>query len=197
MDAGSVTPGRTMAMPARRIARPVTDHRDVVAVEVHANLVHTPSMRRAVSLTYADIEDNPQSPAALLIIAIIHGGVGHHFQRLGHVVDICQAARHLRTEDEAHFEGLVARSGARLAAVTGLELAAHLFADPRCREIARVIAPARHAAVARRLIGPSVITSAMNGSRFLHSWRRSVFRQLLKSGTGEGPSGRPAASRNA
>jgi hypothetical protein len=151
-------------------------------VELHANLVHAPSLSAALSLTYADIADDADSPAALLTIAAVHGGL-HHFERLRQVVDICQAARHLkRNEDECRLESLLEKSGARLAAVTGLNLAYRFFAEPRCREIARGLGRVKFAALARLLIDRSVVTSTMNEARVYHSWRRQGFRELLKRG---------------
>jgi hypothetical protein len=151
-------------------------------VELHANLVHAPSLRAAISLTYADIAEDADSPAALLTIAAVHGGL-HHFERLRQVVDICQAARHLKgNADERRLESLLEKSGARLAAVTGLNLAYRFFAEPRCREIARGLGRVKFARLARLLIDRSVVTSTMNEARVYHSWRRQGFRELLKRG---------------
>jgi hypothetical protein len=151
-------------------------------VELHANLVHAPSLHAALSLTYADIAEDAENPAALLTIAAMHGGL-HHFERLRHVVDICQAARHLRrNEDERRLESLLVSSGARLAAITGLSLAYRFFAEPRCREIAQGLGRVRYAGLARFLIDRSVVTSTMNEARVYHSWRRQGFRELLKRG---------------
>jgi hypothetical protein len=153
-----------------------------ILVEVHTNLVHAPSLRAALSLTYADIAENVESPAALLAIAAMHGGL-HHFERLRQVVDICQAARHLRrSEDERRLQSLLAGTGARLAAITGLNLAHRFFAEARCREIAQGLGRVRFAGIARVLIDRSVVASTMNEARFYHSWRRQGFRELLKRG---------------
>src|SRR5262249_30403289 len=93
------------------------DNREIM-IEVHTNLIHSPSLRPLLSLTYQDIAAGPESPAALLAIAVIHAGTGHRYDRLRQVVDICQAARNLRTAaDEKLFECILARSGGRLAAV--------------------------------------------------------------------------------
>jgi hypothetical protein len=155
---------------------------DALLVEVHTNLVHAPSLRGALSLTYADIADGPETPAALLTIASMHGGL-HHFERLRQVVDICQAARHLKSgTDEAQLQGLLERTGSRLAAITGLNLANRLFGEPRCREIASALGPERYAGVAKVLIDRSVVTSTMSDKRIYHSWRRQGFRELLKRG---------------
>jgi hypothetical protein len=156
---------------------------DALMVEVQTDLVHAPSLSQALSLTYDDIAGIAGTPAAQLIVAVIHGSLGGHFDKLRHVVDICQAARNLQTaEEEDHFERLVVRTGARLAAKTGLALAGRLFNEPRCLDIARALGPAWRAPLARLLIGKSVVLSTTTTVRPLHAWRRQTFRQLLKYG---------------
>ena len=153
---------------------------DAVMIEVHTNLVHHPELRAAMSLSYADLAGIAETPAALLTVAAIHGAL-HRFERLRQVVDICQAARHVSTpEEESRFELLIERSGARLAAIAGLDFAYRLLGEPRCRELARGLGPARYTALARLLIGRSAVTSSMSKARVYHSWRRQGFRELLK-----------------
>jgi hypothetical protein len=67
-----------------------------------------------------------------------------------------------------------------LAAIAGLDLGYRLLGEPRCRDLARALGPSRYTALARLLLGRSAITSTMGSMRFLHSWRRQVFRVLLK-----------------
>jgi hypothetical protein len=62
-------------------------------------------------------------------------------------------------------------------------LAARLFGEERCADIARAIGPVPHARLARVLISRAVVTSTMSSRRVLHSWRRGAFRGLLKRGT--------------
>ena len=120
-------------------------------------------------------------------IAIVHGAT-HGFERLQNVVDVYQAARALNgAEEERRFDGLMERTGARFAAIVGLDLAHRLSGEPRCRELARALGPVRRTAVARRLMSPATITSAMSGVRSLYSWRRQAFRALIKeSAAGNG-----------
>jgi hypothetical protein len=153
---------------------------DALTIEVHTNLAHHPQLREAISLTYRDLAEVQETPAGLLTVGVVHGALDC-FERLRHVVDICQAARILVTaEQERCLETLVAATGARLAAVTALDLAFALFAEPRCGELARALGPARYRTVARLLLGRSVFVSAMTNVRALHSWRRQAFRLLLK-----------------
>ena len=153
---------------------------DALTIEVHTNLAHHPELRAAISLTYRDLAGVAETPAALLTVGVVHGALDC-FERLRHVVDICQAARVLMTaEQERCLETLVERTGARLAAITGLDLAFALFGEPRCRELARALGPARYRTAARLLLGRAVFVSAMTRVRALHSWRRQAFRHLLK-----------------
>lgn len=149
-------------------------------IEVQTDLVHAPAMRNAVSLSYEDIADGPESPAALLIVALIHAGVSHQFERLQHLVDICLAAKTLTTADEPGFELMAERTGARQSAVVGLEFVGRLFGDRRCLEIADALGPVRFAGPTRRIMGPAITTSTMSEQRALHSWRRKIVREFLK-----------------
>jgi hypothetical protein len=151
-------------------------------VEVHTNLVHGPSLQPSISLTYAEIEDDPTSPAALLMIALMHGAM-HNFEKLRYLVDICQAARALPTvEQERALDRLATRTGGRLAARFGLELAGRAFAEPRCLELAKGLGKVDNVRFARMLIGRSVVLSADTRWRNLFAWRRNGFRTLLKRG---------------
>jgi SAM-dependent methyltransferase len=153
----------------------------MLMIEVQTDLVHAPSLRGAFSLSYETIADGAETPAALLLIALVHGALGQHYTQLQHIVDICQAARALKgAAEERRFETLVDRANARFVAVVGLNLAGRLFAEPRCRELARALGPVRHGRLAKLLIGRSVVRSAHTENRWLHSWRRQAFRKLSK-----------------
>jgi hypothetical protein len=153
---------------------------DALTIEVHTNLAHHPELRAAISLAYRDLAGVAETPAALLTVALVHGALDC-FERLRHVVDICQAARALVTaEQERCLETLVERTGARFAAIAGLDLAYALFAERRCLELARALGPARYRATARLLLRRPVLVSAMTSLRGVHSWRRQAFRLLLK-----------------
>ena len=54
-------------------------------IEVHTDVVHAPSLRASLSLTYDDLaEDTYETPAGMLMIAIVHGAFSHGFERLQH-----------------------------------------------------------------------------------------------------------------
>jgi hypothetical protein len=160
-------------------------HRDnsVLMVEVHTNLVHSRRMRDAFSLTYDDLAGHFDRPSALLSIAVMHGSM-HFFAWLRHVVDILQAARALVTvKDESLFETFTDRTGTRIAAIAGLNLAHRLFGENRCLEIARSLGAPRDYRFARTLIEGAVLTAPMEGRIVYNGWRRFIFRELLRQGT--------------
>src|SRR5262245_30748713 len=153
---------------------------DALMIEVHTNLVHHSKLREALSICYEDLAGIAETPAALLTVALVHGAL-ERYELLRQVVDVCQAARRVETADEERlFDVLVQQTGARFAAIAGLELCYRLFGEPRCRDLARALGPSRYTALARLLLGRSAITSTMGSTRSLHSWRRQGFRVLLK-----------------
>jgi hypothetical protein len=166
--------------PARQEWKWIHRQNDAVMVEVHTNLVHHPDLRASMSVAFQDLAGISETPPALLTVAVIHGAL-HRYERIRHVVDICQAARNLTSvDDERKFETLMKQTRARFAAIAGLDLAYRMFGERRCGEIARGLGPAPYSGLARALIGRSVVTSTMNSSRFYQSWRRQAFRALLK-----------------
>ena len=166
-----------------------SSHRRLM-LEIQGNLVHAPGLRSKLSLGFAELCPNGDPaeaarPSARLAIAGVHAASSHHFELLRLVVDVLQAARHLRgAAEEQALEDLVRRSGTRLALVTALDLAARLYGEPRCRELADALAPVRFRGAARLLINANVVMAMETGERSLQSWRRSVFRELLKRGPG-------------
>ncbi|MDO8400508.1 MAG: nucleotidyltransferase family protein [Bradyrhizobium sp.] len=155
---------------------------DRVMVEVQTDLIHADSLHNVMSLPFSVIADGPDGPAASLLVALVHGG-GHQYERLQHVVDICQAARALQGDaEERRFEDLVQAANARFVAVAGLALAHRIFREPRCREIARALGPVPHQRLAGLLLDQTVVMSTMDARRASHGWRRQAFRWLIKQG---------------
>jgi hypothetical protein len=156
-----------------------------VMVEVQTNLIHSRRLQGGLGLRYRDLVPSgdpgeAETPAALLAVASIHAA-GHQYERLLHVVDVLQAARHMTASNETELEQLLARTGGRLAAVIGLELAGRLFGEPKCMAVAKELGIVRGAGLGRWLIGHRVVTSTMNARRPLYAWRRSLYRELLKA----------------
>jgi len=159
--------------------------RNELIIEVHKNLVHAASLRRAVSLRYRDIapegkRDMAEHTSTLTVIAGVHGAT-HNFERILHVVDILQAARAIATPaDESQLERLISATGSRFAVIAGLDLAGRLFGEDRCFALARALRPVRYIRASSWLITRAVVASAMDRQRHVSSWRRAIFRELLK-----------------
>jgi hypothetical protein len=153
---------------------------DRVMVEVQTDLIHADSLHGIVSLPYQAIAAAPEGAAAQLMVALIHGGA-HHFERLQQVVDICQAARALRDDaEQERFEAMVAAANARFIAFAGLTLAARIFGEPRCRDLAHALGPVRYRLAARLLLDRTAVMSTMDYRRMFHNWRRLDFRILIR-----------------
>jgi hypothetical protein len=159
-----------------------------VMLEIQGNLVHAPGLRSKLSLGFTELcpDGDPASaarPSARLAIAGVHAASSHHFELLRLVVDVLQAARHLKgAVEEQALQDLVERSGIRLALVSALDLADRLYGDAACRTIADALAPVRFRRSARLLIDARVVMAMETKERGLQSWRRSLFRELLKRG---------------
>lgn len=161
-------------------------------LEIQGNLVHAPGLRSVLSLGFAELcpDGDPAAaarPSARLAIAGVHAASSHHFELLRLVVDVLQAARRLQgASEEQALRDLVDRSGIRLALVAALDLADRLYDDASCRAIAAALSPVRFRRAARLLIDERVVMAMETEERALQSWRRSLFRELLKRG-GKGP----------
>jgi hypothetical protein len=153
-------------------------------VEVQTDLIHPDTLHDIVALPYRAIAPAPHGPAALLLIAVVHGGA-HQFERLQHVVDIYLAARALPagSEQEA-FLAMVNAANARYLAYGGLMLAARLFDEPRCRELARALGHVRFHLAARLLLDRATVMSSTDRRRSFHNWRRQDFRILIRWNAG-------------
>jgi len=164
-----------------------------MAVEIHWNLVNSPTMRRGVSVELSDLQFEAAkgaaggheglpgrrlSAGALLLIAAVHAAAGHVFDRLQPLCDVCQAAREAAGEiDAAWLAETAKRTGAGLAVRAALELAGELLNEPRCsRLLAELHTPAGPAAW-RLLINSSMV---LRGGGGIDSVRRNIFRAMLK-----------------
>lgn len=159
-----------------------------ILIELHANLVHYPGLRRRVSFGLPELlllgDGDPEAPGALLGVAIIHAACGHKFHRLRFLVDILQAARALPPETTAAFVSNVGRIGMTLEAAAALALTSRLFAEPRAIALAEALARnaprGRRLALdlSRRLLTPKAVLDAPNRIDVASRIRRHAFRWL-------------------
>jgi hypothetical protein len=156
-----------------------------VMIEVHCDLVHNPNLRRDFSLRYEDVLEagcgDEAAATALLLVAGAHGSAGHQFDRLQHVVDVLQCARGAAGPIDVERLGRISqRCGLTFAIVAALDLAGRMFDDAHCRALLAKLAPGRFDRVASRLLSPALVIGAQSQRRSLASWRRKMFRQVLR-----------------
>jgi hypothetical protein len=155
--------------------------------EVHWNLVNSPIIRKAVSVTYEDLNPkldgkplgNALSPAALLLIAAVHAAASHEFDKLQHACDIAQIARGAAGKmDAAELAEMTRATHAELAVATGLKLAGEVLQEPACAELLAQLKLNCPSAAMLILSAETVICGQSRdpGLRL----RRRVFREALK-----------------
>lgn len=161
-------------------------------VELHWNLINSPTLRRALSVRLEDLRLEPSScqgglprpdAASLLLIAAVHAAAGHQFDRLLGLCDVLQAARESAGAIDADWlVDSIDRTGSARCVSAGLTLAGQAFNQPRCREwLGRLgLSP-----MPRRpwSVTPAAVLRSETG--LLHgagSLRRQILRQWLKGG---------------
>lgn len=152
-----------------------------VLVEVHTDLVHTPELRRRLSLTYdqhAGKEGRGVTPAARLVLAALHGATSHLFGRLQYVVDGLMVARSGVDKDELAERARA--SGAALPVYTMLRLAGELYGCPKSAALAATMVPFGFARLERRLITAPMVLAAKSPNRWRLLAQRHVYRRLLQ-----------------
>jgi Uncharacterised nucleotidyltransferase len=146
--------------------------------EIHLDLMH--SNRWNCSFRYGDIAEAPQAPAAILMTAIVHGGAGHRFLRMQHVIDVGQAARSLgHAKDEISFEALVKKTNARTLAAACLLFVGRIMAEPRCLDLAVGLGEDRVARLAARCLGRLASTGARKRYDPIAIVQRTIFRGAI------------------
>jgi len=157
-------------------------------VELHWNLVNSPTLRAAVSVALDDLATAASgeaslpalraAPASLLLIAAVHGAAHHGFDRLQLLWDVAQCARGAAGPiDAAWLAQAAGRTGAGLALRAALDLAGRVLGVAACGELAgRLGLPAAPRSL-RMLLTRGVVLRA-------HAWRdsfrRQAFRRMLK-----------------
>lgn len=153
-------------------------------LELHWNLVNSPTLRRAVSVELADlalrqVDDGPPepTPAAMLLIAAVHAATSHGFDRLVLLCDTAQIVRGAAGELDAQWLGeALSRCGAGAALATALRLTAACLKEPACLALARELRIGEHLA-ARLLMTPTTVLRSTGG---WGSLLRQGYRQTLK-----------------
>ena len=157
-------------------------------VEIHWNLVNSPTLRRGLSVELQDLqfeEPPPQaagglrpSTASLLLIAAVHAAASHCFDKLRLLCDVRQAVRAAgKGMDEDWLAAAVQRTGSSMAMATALYLSDRILQAPSCGEMARRLGLTQPKWVWKLLLTRGVTIRA---GAHIASFRRQIFRQLLK-----------------
>jgi len=155
-------------------------------VEIHWNLVNSPTIRRGVSVTFEDLQMEPLSKsgepplptaAALLLIAAVHAAGSHAFDRLALLHDIRQICRGLAGPIDTIYLAEAARqTGAGASLEMALHLGGTLLNEPVCAELEQRLR-LRGYGLMKTLISPAMVLRQRGGLDLL---RRKIFRELLK-----------------
>jgi hypothetical protein len=154
-------------------------------IELHWDLVSSPKVQRAISVTYevlAPLTDTEgkQSSHALLLVSAVHGTAGHGFERFQHVIDVAQAARGAAGPiDAAKFLRDIPAGGLRLAVQAALLTAARTLGDKRSSVLARELGSGIAASALAGLLGTTTILEAVGPYHARYSWRRQLYREAL------------------
>jgi hypothetical protein len=159
-----------------------------VLIEIQDDLVHAPSLAR-MSLSYADLVEagsgDPAAATSLLMTGAVHGAIGHQFEALRFVVDVCQAARGVAGPIDAGALAAVAgRNRTALAISLALDLAARVFSEPACAELADRLGNPPGRRLCRMLLSPATVLRAQGPTRHRDSWRRKLLREVFKRRAG-------------
>jgi hypothetical protein len=156
-------------------------------LEVHWDLVNSPSLRRHVSVRFRDMQleaevgpDGLARPtaASLLLIAAVHGALGHRFDRLQNLCDVCQAARGSAGRTDAGWLSETAsRTGASLALTAALSLSGRALGEPACSELLGALDLPPVGRLWSLLLTPEVV---VRSNEPVPRLRRQLMRELLK-----------------
>jgi len=157
-------------------------------VEVHDDLVNSPTVRRGVSVRLEDVpaERAPDgllraTPAGLLLIAAVHAAASHSFDKVQHLCDLAQIVRgRAGPVDEAALRACLEKTGAGFSVALALDLTARTFHERAAAELLARLKPRWPMPLARLLITPSLVAQSQGPDRRAGSWRRQTLRQLLK-----------------
>ncbi|MGC9453527.1 MAG: nucleotidyltransferase domain-containing protein [Phycisphaerae bacterium] len=154
------------------------------SVELHWNVVNSPTLRKAVSVELDDLQLDDAgrlTPAACLLSACVHAACGHQFDRLQGLCDIARlCAARAGVVDTEYLSDAISKTGAGVAVATALRLAGQMLGEPACEQMRRQL-NLREPLRARALMRPTTVlrSTTRAGSLF-----RQLYRELLKRGNG-------------
>lgn len=157
-------------------------------VEVHDNLVNSPTIRRGVSVRFEDLPlergtdgQLRATPTGLLIMAAVHGAASHSFDKVQHLCDLAQIVRgRAGPIDEISLRECLAKTGAGFSVAIGLDLTARALNETASADLLARLKPRWPRRTARLLITPALVARSQGQRRRGVSWRRQMLRQMLK-----------------
>lgn len=158
-------------------------------VEVHDNLVNSPTVRRGVSVRLDDLplerttDGNLRAtPTGLLIIATVHAAASHSFEKVQHLCDIAQIARGRAGKmDETVLRECALKTGAAFSLASALDVTARAFNDTACADLLARLNLRWPCRRVRLLLTPKRVIRSQGRGRRGTSWRRRMLRQMLKT----------------
>lgn len=164
--------------------------RPIVRVDLHWNLINSPTQRRRSSLPFEAFpwEADPDgggaralrtTPAGMLLIAVVHAVLGHRFDRLQQLCDIRQICRGAAGQvDVDWLRGAAVRHGVAMALAGALEVTARLLGDEATAEVRRRVAGRKAAGIPWRVLVDD--TTLLDSARPLTKFRRTLVREWMK-----------------
>jgi hypothetical protein len=158
-------------------------------IEVHDDLVNSPTVRGGVSVRLEDLPTERASdqslratPAGLLIIAAVHAAASHSFDKVQHLCDLAQIVRgRAGNIDEAVVRECAKKTGAGLSVAVALDLMARAFNERAAADLLSRLNMKWPRWLTRLLITPGLVASAQGERLYRGLWRRRMLRQMLKS----------------
>lgn len=164
--------------------------RPLVRVDLHWNLINSPTQRHHSSLPYEAFPWAPAagragagmlrtSPAGMLLVAAVHAALGHRFDRLQQLCDIRQICRGAAGPvDVDWLAEAAARHGVATAVTGALEVTARLLDDEATSDIRRRVAGRRATTVPWRVLVDE--STLLDAGRLLTKLRRTIVREWMK-----------------
>ena len=164
-------------------------------VELHWNLVNSPSLHRTVHVVLDDLLDNAGGfgHEGRLLLAAVHAGSGRQFDRLKFLVDLLQLLRRGETMNLPWLAKRAGRTGSNRVLATACWLVATLFKSPEARIMGRRLGLTPPPFWCRWLLSPPLVMRGLS-PRGGDGLRKNLFRQYLKGG---GPVRLPANDQGA
>jgi hypothetical protein len=174
-------PANRVALAERKWTK-TNAHGNEILVEIHTDVVHSPKLRPAMSLTYdlyASREAGGVNAASRLVLAALHGAASHLFGRLQYVVDALMIVR--MGVDAGELRERARRSGAILPLATNLRLAADIYDCAACRTLEEKIGHVPWNWLERRLVTAPMALSAKSPHRWRLLPQRYLYGALMRN----------------